>query len=163
MKATIILILAIITSGLMAGIFFTWSNAVTPGIGKLHTMEYLRALQSMNRVILNPTFRVVFIGAVIMTALAPIVMYKAYPSTIILLLVLVFIIYWIGVFGVTFLGNIPLNRLLDTTNLDTISIENATALRTTIEAKWNYLNHIRTCTSITTFIGLIIALVLINK
>ena len=50
---TIILAMAILLTGLMAGIFFTWSNAVKPGIGKLSDLEYLRALQSMNRVILN--------------------------------------------------------------------------------------------------------------
>ena len=50
---TIILASAILLTGLMAGIFFTWSNAVKPGIGKLSDLEYLRSLQSMNRVILN--------------------------------------------------------------------------------------------------------------
>jgi uncharacterized membrane protein len=45
---TIILVLAIFSTGLMAGIFFTWSNAVAPGIGKLSDMGYLSALQSMN-------------------------------------------------------------------------------------------------------------------
>ena len=37
---TIILALAILLTGLMAGIFFTWSNAVKPGIGKLSDIEY---------------------------------------------------------------------------------------------------------------------------
>ena len=67
----IILILAILFTGLMAGIFFTWSNAVKPGIGKLSDIEYLRAFQSMNRVILNNTFKLIFIGAVLATALVP--------------------------------------------------------------------------------------------
>ena len=57
---TIILALAILLTGLMAGIFFTWSNAVKPGIGKLSDIEYLRALQSMNRVILNNAFKIIF-------------------------------------------------------------------------------------------------------
>ncbi|WP_103867387.1 hypothetical protein [Aquimarina sp. I32.4] len=58
---TIILMIAIVSTGGMAGIFFTWSNAVKPGIGKLTDLEYLKALQSMNRVILNTTFRIIFI------------------------------------------------------------------------------------------------------
>ena len=32
-------------------------------------------------------------------------------------------IYWTGVFGVTILGNIPLNEILDKTNLESITIE----------------------------------------
>ena len=68
---TIILALAILLTGLMAGIFFTWSNAVKPGIGKLSDIEYLRALQSMNRVILNNAFKIIFLGAIIVVALVP--------------------------------------------------------------------------------------------
>ena len=37
---TIILTLAILFTGLMAGIFFTWSNAVKPGIGKLSNLVF---------------------------------------------------------------------------------------------------------------------------
>jgi uncharacterized membrane protein len=91
----IILILAILFTGLMAGIFFTWSNAVKPGIGQLSNLEYLRALQSMNRVILNNTFKLVFIGAVLATALVPIFYFHLYPSNIFWLLVSAFIIYWV--------------------------------------------------------------------
>ena len=68
---TIILASAILFTGIMAGVFFTWSNAVKPGIGKLSDLEYLRALQSMNRVILNKTFIFVFTGAIITVALVP--------------------------------------------------------------------------------------------
>ena len=69
---TIILASAILFTGLMAGIFFTWSNAVKPGIGKLSDLEYLKAFQSMNRVILNNAFRLVFTGALIAVALVPV-------------------------------------------------------------------------------------------
>ena len=68
---TIILALAILLTGLMAGIFFTWSNAVKPGIGKLSDIEYIVALQSMNRVILNNAFKIIFLGAIIVVALVP--------------------------------------------------------------------------------------------
>ena len=43
-----IIFMATLSTGLMAGIFFTWTNAVTPGIGKLKDIEYLGALQAMN-------------------------------------------------------------------------------------------------------------------
>ncbi len=160
---TIILILATLSTGLMTGIFFTWSNAVTPGIGKLSDMGYLRALQSMNRVILNPAFRIVFIGGVITVALVPMFFYKTYPNNLFWLLIASFAIYWIGVFGVTFLGNIPLNRMLENTNLETISIDNANALRTAIETKWNNLNLVRTITSGLSFLLLIIFFIFIEK
>ena len=110
---TIILALAILLTGLMAGIFFTWSNAVKPGIGKLSDIEYLRALQSMNRVILNNAFKIIFLGAIIAVVLVPVFYYNLYPRNIFWLFVFTLIIYWIGVFGVTASGNIPLNEILD--------------------------------------------------
>ena len=98
---TIILATAILFTGLMAGIFFTWSNAVKPGIGKLSDLEYLRALQSMNRVILNNTFRIIFIGAILAVAIVPIFYFNLYPKNIFWLFITAFIIYWVGAFGVT--------------------------------------------------------------
>ncbi len=43
-----IIIMATLSTGLMSVIFFTLTNAVTPGIGKLKDIEYLGALQAMN-------------------------------------------------------------------------------------------------------------------
>ena len=159
----IILVLATLTSGLMAGIFFTWSNAVTPGIGKLCDMDYLRALQSMNRVILNPAFRLVFIGAIITVALAPIFYFRTQSNQVFWLLFMAFGIYWIGAFGVTFFGNIPLNRMLESTNLETISIENARILRDDIEVKWNNMNLMRSISSGVTFLLLIVSFLFLDK
>ena len=90
---TIILATAILLTGLMAGIFFTWSNAVKPGIGKLSDLEYLRALQSMNRVILNKAFIGIFLGAVIAVALVPIFHFKLSPDNIFWILILALVIY----------------------------------------------------------------------
>ena len=58
---TILLIVAIVSTGLMAGIFFTWTNAVKPGIGTLDDINYMKAFKAMNRVILNPLFYMAFI------------------------------------------------------------------------------------------------------
>ena len=113
----------------MAGIFFTWSNAVKPGIGKLSDIEYLRALQSMNRVILNNAFRIIFLGAIIAVALVPVFYFNLYPKNIFWLFVFTLVIYWIGVFGVTVSGNIPLNEILDKTNLESITLEEIKTLR----------------------------------
>lgn len=159
----IILILAILFTGLMAGIFFTWSNAVKPGIGQLSNLEYLRALQSMNRVILNNTFKLVFIGALLATALVPIFYFHLYPSNIFWLLVSAFIFYWFGAFGITVFGNIPLNEILDKTALETFSLEELKSLRTSIELKWNNLNLIRTISSVLTFVLLIFSYTLMNR
>ena len=160
---TIILALAILLTGLMAGIFFTWSNAVKPGIGKLSDIEYLRALQSMNRVILNNAFKIIFLGAIIVVALVPVFYFNLYPKNIFWLFVFTLVIYWIGVFGVTVSGNIPLNEILDKTNLESITSEEIKTLRMSIEVKWNNFNLIRCISSAITFLILIVSFLILDK
>lgn len=160
---TIILVFAIFLTGIMAGIFFTWSNAVKPGIGKLSDLEYLNALQSMNRVILNGAFLIVFVGAIIAVALVPLFHFHLYPKNIFWLFICILLIYWIGVFGITVFGNIPLNEILDKTNLESITLEEIKALRSTIENKWNNFNLIRSISSGITFLLLIFSILLSNK
>ncbi len=147
----------------MAGIFFTWSNAVKPGIGKLSDIEYLRALQSMNRVILNNAFKIIFLGAIIAVALVPVFYFNLYPKNIFWLFVFTLVIYWIGVFGVTVSGNIPLNEILDKTNLESITSEEIKILRKSIEVKWNNFNLIRCISSGITFILLIVSFLILDK
>ena len=147
----------------MAGIFFTWSNAVKPGLGKLSDIEYLRALQSMNRVILNNAFKLIFLGAIITVALVPVFYFNLYPKNIFWLFILTLVIYWVGVFGVTISGNIPLNEILDKTNLESISQEEIKALRTRIEVKWNNFNFIRSISSAITFLLLILSFIFLDK
>jgi uncharacterized membrane protein len=159
----IILALAIFLTGLMAGIFFTWSNAVKPGIGKLGDIEYLRALQSMNRVILNNAFRIIFLGAIIAVALVPVFYFNLYPKNIFWLFVFTLVIYWIGVFGVTVSGNIPLNEILDKTNIESITLEEIKTLRKSIELKWNNYNLISCISSGITFILLIVSFLTLYK
>jgi len=160
---TIILALAILLTGLMAGIFFTWSNAVKPGIGKLSDIEYLRALQSMNRVILNNAFKIIFLGAIIVVALVPVFYFNLYPKNIFWLFVFTLVIYWIGVFGVTVSGNIPLNEILDKTNLESITSEEIKTLRKSIEVKWNNFNLIRCISSAITFLILIVSFLILDN
>ena len=160
---TIILALAILFTGLMAGIFFTWSNAVKPGIGKLSDLEYLKALQSMNRVILNNTFKIIFGGAIITTALLPAFYLNLYPNNVFWIFILILFIYWIGAFGVTVIGNIPLNELLDKTSLDSISLEEGKVLRTSVEVKWNNLNLIRSISSGVSFVLLVVSFIFLDK
>ena len=160
---TLILASATFFTGLMAGIFFTWSNAIKPGIGKLSDLEYLRSLQSMNRVILNKTFKALFLAAIVSVALVPVFYVSLYPSAIFWVFVLAFVVYWAGAFAVTVRGNIPLNELLDKTDLESISLEEMKTLRTQIEAKWNRLNIIRSISSGVTFLLLIVSFLLLNK
>jgi len=152
----------IILTGLSAGLCFTWSNSITPGIGKLNDFGYLLSFQEMNRAILNPTFFVVFFGPFILS-LINLYVFRNATNSIIWLIIFATIIYVFGVLLVTIFGNVPLNEILDKTELTTASIDELKNLRNKFEVKWNRLHLIRTLSSISSFIVLIISLIQITK
>ncbi|KIC03570.1 hypothetical protein OA88_02960 [Flavobacterium sp. JRM] len=159
---TIVLLFTTLLTGLLAGIFFTWSNAITPGIGRLDDINYLRAFQNMNRTIVNPLFLVIIMGPVFLS-FATAYLYKSNHPYIFWLLLIAAILYFVGVFLVTIMGNIPLNNLLDKTDLTNITLEDARSLRDQFELKWNNLHLVRTITSVLSFFLLIIVCLFRNS
>ena len=153
----IIMIALILLTGLSAGLCFTWSNTVTPGIGRLDDLGYLQSFQQMNRTILNPMFFVVFFGPFFLN-LVNIYFFRSSPSSFFWILILAGVIYVFGVLVITVFGNVPLNEMLDKTALDIASIAELRQLREKFEVKWNRLHSIRTFTSIISFLLLIIGL-----
>ena len=153
----IIMIALILLTGLSAGLCFTWSNTVTPGIGRLDDLGYLQSFQQMNRTILNPMFFVVFFGPFFLN-LVNIYFFRSSPSSFFWILILAGVIYVFGVLVITVFGNVPLNEMLDKTALDIASIAELRQLREKFEVKWYRLHSIRTFTSIISFLLLIIGL-----
>jgi uncharacterized membrane protein len=156
------IITLVVLTGLSAGLCFTWSNSITPGIGRLNDLGYLASFQQMNRTILNPIFFIVFFGPLFL-GLINLYVFKNASNSIIGLLILAIGIYLFGVLMVTIFGNVPLNEILDKTDLSSASSEDLKSLREKFEVKWNRLHLIRTISSITSFIILIISLIQITK
>ena len=151
------LVLAILFTGLSAGLCFTWTNAVTPGIGRLNDLGYLQSFQQMNRTILNPVFFIVFFGPFFLN-LVNIYLFNSSSNTMVLLLITAATFYFFGVILITIFGNVPLNDMLDKVDLSSANINELRQLREKFEVKWNRLHSIRTFTSIISFILLIISL-----
>ncbi|GAA4899360.1 DUF1772 domain-containing protein [Flaviramulus aquimarinus] len=149
-----LIIALILLTGLSAGLCFTWSNTITTGIGNLDNYGYLSAFQEMNRTILNSSFFIVFFGPSVL-GLINLYVFKNAPSSLIWLLIFATVIYFLGVVLVTILGNVPLNDILDKTDLISASSEDLQTLRNTFEVKWNRLHLIRTMSSISAFLFLI--------
>jgi uncharacterized membrane protein len=158
----ILLIIATLLTGLSAGLCFTWTNNVTTGIGRLDNLGYLQAFQEMNRVIINPSFMVVFFGSFILQ-IATVFMFKSTPSSFLIHIITASILYFLGVVLVTIFGNVPLNELLDKTNLAQASLEDLQHLRNHFEANWNRLHLIRTITSIGAFLLLLTSVLKVNN
>ena len=152
-------ILLVLLTGLSAGLCFTWSNAITPGIGRLDDLGYLNAFKQLNRSIINPLFIIVFFGPFFL-GLVNIYLFKNESSLMIWLLMIGIAVYFFGVLSVTMFGNVPLNDLLEKTDLSTASYEDLKLLRNRFEVKWNRLHLIRTISSAISFLILILTLLI---
>ncbi|SNR83933.1 anthrone oxygenase family protein [Lutibacter flavus] len=147
-------------TGLSAGLCFTWSNAITPGIGRLDNIGFLQAFQKMNRAIINPLFLIVFFGPFLLN-LINLCFFKG-ATNIMWLLIAATAVYFFGVLLITIFGNVPLNEILDKTDLGAASIEELKQLRDKFEDKWNRLHLIRTVASTISFLLLIITALIKN-
>jgi len=150
------LFMTILFVGLTAGLCFTWGNAVTPGIGQLDDLSYLRAFQKMNRSIENPLFFTVFFGAFVVGMVTVFVNKDVSPEHFRLITVAMGI-YFLGVVLVTILGNVPLNQVLDRTDLVHSSLAELQTLRERFEVPWNRFHITRILAAIVSFALLVIA------
>jgi uncharacterized membrane protein len=135
----LVLIIAGVLTGLLAGVFFGFSVAVNGGLHRLKAGEYVRAMQSINKVIINPLFMLSFMGPALLLPLAAF-LYR--DGDAFWLLTAASTLYVIGVFGVTAGGNVPLNdKLATVTSTDPAALD---AARLAFEKPWNRLHTIRT-------------------
>ncbi|WP_190808921.1 DUF1772 domain-containing protein [Flagellimonas sp. S3867] len=159
---TIVMLITTILTGLTAGLCFTWTNAITPGIGLLDDQGFLRSFQQMNRAIINPTFLLVFLGP-FFTHLLNVFLHRGHSSTTLVILIIAATLYTLGVVVVTVFGNVPLNEMLDKIDLSTADTIDLQTFREQFEGKWNRLHMIRTICSLSSFILLVLLIGIISK
>lgn len=145
---------------LIAGLFYAYTVSVNLGLGKLSDTEYLRSMQNINRVILNPWFFMSFMGSLIMLPLCTWTLFRdaGYDLSFYLLLTAT-ILYVAGVFGVTIFGNVPLNEALDKFDLSNATLQEINKKRMMFEVPWNKLNLIRTLANVFSLLALLAAIV----
>lgn len=158
---TLLLIITAVLTALIAGLFYSYSCSVVLGLGKLTDVEYLKAMQNINREILNPLFFISFIGTAVLLPLSTFVFRGHQPVFIFLLLAT--LAYLIGVFGVTVGGNVPMNDILDKFDISTSTTEAIKQMRATFENRWNFLNNIRTLFSLISILMVVCACIWYKK
>lgn len=140
----ILLVTAGTLTSLLAGVFFAYMVSVNGALHRLKDAEYVRAMQAINIVILNPLFFLSFMGPLV---LLPWVTYLHLSDlTQFGLLLTATIVYIVGAFGITVGGNVPMNEKLAMVNAG--SEHEATAGRTKFEKPWNSLHAARTVAAI---------------
>ncbi len=132
---------ALLGSALVGGIFFAFSSFVMKALARVRSAEGIAAMQSINVVVLNPSFLVAFIGTAVLSLGAGGLALAGWgrPSASFFLAGAIF--YLVGTFLVTALGNVPLN--------DQLAAVSATdpGARDVWERyldRWTMWNHVRT-------------------
>ena len=139
---------SLLSTGLMAGLFFGWAVSVIPGTLRISDRSYISTMQSINVAIVNPLFVLFFLGTSGFLAVAAFMHFRAGDSRRAWWLVAATATYTIGVLGITAGGNIPLNNELDRFDLDAATAETIAEQRRDYEGPWNRWHNIRTVASV---------------
>jgi uncharacterized membrane protein len=158
--ANITLLATAFTTALIAGLFYAFSCSINGGLNRLPDAGYLAAMQSINREILNPLFFMSFMGTLMLLPLCTWLQYHHPASIRFYLLLAATLVYAIGTFGVTIMGNVPLNNALDAFNISAASPEALRQQREMFEMPWNNLHSIRTLANALALILVLIACII---
>jgi uncharacterized membrane protein len=145
-----VLIAATLTTGLMAGVFGIYSNAIMPGLRRTDDRTFVAAFQSIDRAIINPAFLATFIGALVLTALTALLHFTGEARPLLPWIVAALVLYLV-VFVVTIRVNVPRNNEIKAAG-DVDRMTDLLGVRERFdEAGWVRWNHLRAFASIVAF------------
>ena len=136
---SVALVLAIMGSGLMAGLFFAFSTAVMAALARLPAAQGADAMNAINVVIVNPVFLTVLMGTAVLALLLGVRAALGWSQPGSVWLLSGSLLYLVGVFGVTVVFNVPLN--------DTLAASGDAVTWSHFLADWVPWNHVRTLAS----------------
>ena len=146
--STISLYAALVTTGLMAGIYLAFSIAVLPGIARSDDNTFVASMRGMNAAILNPVFGLVFGGPLVFGVVA---IATQLPDGDEISSTAAALSLYVATLVITGVVNVPLNNRLDSTEPP----EEARAL---FEKTWVRWNVVRTVLCILSFAEFALAL-----
>ncbi|MER5501651.1 MULTISPECIES: DUF1772 domain-containing protein [unclassified Streptomyces] len=139
---SLFLALAVITTGLYAGLMLTFLTSIMPGLAILPDERFTDAMRRFNEKVPGPFFLLLFFGVI------------AFPAVVVFgddgvdrVLALAALACAVGSHLITIAGNVPLNnRLAQSEGGD------ESAARAAFEGRWNRLHRVRTLLSLAAFV-----------
>ena len=149
---------SIIAYALIAGVFLAFSDFIMRSLDKASSPGGIEVMQVINREVFNWQFMTLFIGMSILSVLIIGVAYISLSGPAAILIMIAAGFYLIGVFGVTVVFNVPLNKLLD--GMDFTSKEALEFWKTRYLPDWTFWNSVRTGACVMAAILYLVALIL---
>ena len=142
----LVLVVSALFCALVAGFVFAFSSVVMPGIQSFGDRDFLRAFKAIDGVIQRSqkSFLVVWLGSIVLLAISLLLGFWHLSGIDLFLLILAAAIYLLGVQMPTVRINVPLNNMLQETDLDSLDNSQINETRIRFEASWVKWNHIRT-------------------
>ena len=153
------LITAALGSGMMAGLFCSFSGFVMQALSEIPRPNGIAAMQSINRVIVRPVFLFVFLGTGLAAALAVGTGWQQLDKTALVWTVAGGVVYVLGSIVVTIAFNVPLNNRLASVDAES---EEGTKVWEAYLVTWVRWNHVRSIATIVSTVSLIVAVLHAN-
>ena len=134
---TWLLVVACLGSGMMAGLFVSFSMFMMKALGSLAPPDGIKAMQAINRFIVRPSYLMVFLGTGLLLAVA---CYVAGSSHAMFWIVLAATVVYIAACIVsTVWFNVPLNDELDGSDPHDVDSHHLWRYYLTEWTKWNHV------------------------
>ena len=152
----IVIVIALLGSALIGGIFFAFSSFIMKALARVPSAEGIAAMQSINVVVLNPSLLGAFMGTAAISLLVAVLAVKWWETPSAPWLVAGALLYLVGTFLLTGLGNVPLNK-----QLAAVQANDPAAIEVWQQYldRWTLLNSVRTvaamCAALMFAVGLI--------
>ena len=159
---TLVLILATLSSGLVAGVYAFYAHTVMPGLGRSDDRTFVAGFQALDRAIVNPWFLgTAFLGAPVLTGIAAL-LHLAEGARAVLVWVVVALVLDLVTVGITVGVNVSANdRLKAAGHAHTIDV--AVARDMFDERRWVRWNLARVVLSMGAFAALAWSSVLLGR
>ncbi|MBW4518466.1 MAG: DUF1772 domain-containing protein [Scytolyngbya sp. HA4215-MV1] len=141
--------------GLMAGVFFAFSTFVMSALSRLQPPQGIAAMQSINIMVINPLFMMVFLGAAVACIFLVLTSLGRWHQPSTLYLLCGSLLYLVGTVLVTIACNVPMNEAL--AKLDPASADSA-SFWAKYQIDWTFWNHIRTSAALAAAAALTLSL-----
>ncbi|MFH9015749.1 DUF1772 domain-containing protein [Streptomyces sp. NPDC017943] len=152
---TMLGVLGVLGTGLVAGVFCGFSTFVMRGLAALPPERGAAAMQAINRAAVRPPFMIVFLGTAVLCAVIAVVTLVLRPERGAVEALVGSALYLFGSFGLTVAANVPRNDAL--ARLEPGS-PRAAAYWPVYVREWTRWNHLRTLASAGATLSYVLAL-----